>query len=909
MANYGAKYTRENMLAEIAKQPTQPVGQFAAGATAEDYGLQVGKPYVPKQDPFGFLGPLGKAIDFIDTPRAMLVSGLQETIDLFQGEGFSVTDWYEQSKDNYMVGELLQNEGWGTDSGWDVLIGLPLDVALDPITYMLGPYGRGMSYAKNALGAIGFAAKMKNVAKAASKAAAVADKAGDAATAAREAAKASRYREGAAAVVKNNAISAAPKEILEEMGFKAAGGITFTTPGTGRLGRKIIERPLDRVLGGLLSKILDPKRISQIPKFMIDDATFDLWGTSLKAQRNRDLVQEAMGLLKRGKNIDHLAHGQGLKNIRQAAKIANSMAVDTGLYIPGTYGLAMKAMLGPGRLWGTAMVRTPFMDDVHKAFTSNDKGAVRRMMRGTGLRAKELTTEDRLVGLEMWDGLQTAMTAERTFGVQFTERLVGLRNVLDEINDGLREAGQAEITVEDMIRMGQVDNAWHMTPEGRRINNLEGDVADDVLEALDDPQQAQELLKQRGTIPTSWEAQIRIKKFWDDVRKDFNKALEMDGQPGFNSIEEMLDDFYVARFLDMETDVAQKVTDKGFWKAPADHRHTSGMRGSPTQPRTYKPGETFLGRVLVSPAEHPQGLSIVDQMKVIGKEIIGDDFVSMYSEDFWYVAERWGNVMGSRVRHQRWINELERAGVIQRGTYTAERGLRLTYNVDIVEELESLVKTINKEYGKTQTAFDNSTKQIEAARRRAVAALGEQDEVQQQAGNILVRMNNQLTELQTLINEFEDVADVIGFSPKAKQYLLDLLDGKMALRTSKEAALEADILEEIVQFIEPLAQRLATLRKAQNQLRETFERLGAAGDQFEQVAVLGNPEMLSQIQMFLGKLEAEITDLEKFVRYMTGNLHASAMADETVEMMETLVKLTDDINNPCLLYTSDAADE
>ena len=102
------------MLAEIAKQPTQPVGQFAAGATAEDYGLQVGKPYVPKQDPFGFLGPLGKAIDFIDTPRAMLVSGLQETIDLFQGEGFSVTDWYEQSKDNYMVGELLQNEGWGT---------------------------------------------------------------------------------------------------------------------------------------------------------------------------------------------------------------------------------------------------------------------------------------------------------------------------------------------------------------------------------------------------------------------------------------------------------------------------------------------------------------------------------------------------------------------------------------------------------------------------------------------------------------------------------------------------------------------------------------------------------------------------------------------------------------------------
>ena len=913
MANYGAKYTREKMLAEIAKQPTQPVGQFAAGATAEDYGLQVGKPYVPKQDPLGFLGPLGKVIDAIDTPRAMLVSGLQETIDLFQGEGFSVSDWYEQTKDNYMVGNLLQNEGWGTDSDWDLLIGLPLDIAMDPVTYMGGPFGAGMSVARNTLGAVRVAAKMKNVAKTASKAAAVADKAGDATKAATEAAKANKYRDAAAAVVKNNAISAAPREVLEEMGFKAAGGISLTAPGTGRIGRKIIERPVDRVLGGLLSKILDPKRINQIPKFMIDDATFDLWGTSLKAQRNRDLVEEAMGLLKRGRNIDHLAHGQTLKNIRQAAKIANSMAVDTGIYIPGTYGIAMKAMLGPGRLWGTAMVRTPFMEDVHKAFTSNDKGAVKRMMRGTGLRSKELTTEDRLVGLEMWDGLQTAMTAERTFGVQFTERLVGLRNALDEINDGLREAGQAEITVEDMMRMGQVENAWHMTPEQRRINGLVHDDAPSVSRQLDNadpedlthfdsPEYIEELFERiaRGdaVMPTRWEAQIRIKKFWEDVRTDFNKALEMDGQPGFNSIEEMLDDFYVARFLDMETEIAQKVANKDFWKAPADHRHMSGMRGSPTQPRTYKPGETFLGRVLVSPAQHPEGLSIVDQMRVIGKEIIGDDFVSMYSEDFWYVTERWGNVMGSRVRHQRWINELERAGVIQRGTYTAERGLRLSYDTQIVKDLENLVKTINKEYGKAKTAFTNSTNEIEAARRKAVAALGNQDEVQQQAGNILVRMNNQLTEIQTLLNEFEDVADVIGFSPKAKEYLLDLLDGKMALRSSKEAALEADILEEIVQFIEPLAQRLATLRKAQNQLRETFERLGAAGDQFEQVAALGNPEMLSQIQMFLGKLEAEITDLEKFVRYMTGNLHASAMADETVEMMETLVKLTDDINDP-----------
>ena len=98
--------TREDMMAEIGKQASQPIGKFAEGTTAEDYGIQVGKAVEPPGEPLGFLGPLGDLIMAIDKPRAMFASTAQETIDLFQGEGFSLKDWHKQVDDNYMFGAV-----------------------------------------------------------------------------------------------------------------------------------------------------------------------------------------------------------------------------------------------------------------------------------------------------------------------------------------------------------------------------------------------------------------------------------------------------------------------------------------------------------------------------------------------------------------------------------------------------------------------------------------------------------------------------------------------------------------------------------------------------------------------------------------------------------------------------------
>ena len=93
-------------------------------------------PPKPKKGKNKFLSGLGDLIDIIDTPRAIIVSTIKETGDLFQGEGFSASDWWNQTSDNMMMGEVLRD--WGVDLPMPLqfTLGLGLDIALDPLTYL-----------------------------------------------------------------------------------------------------------------------------------------------------------------------------------------------------------------------------------------------------------------------------------------------------------------------------------------------------------------------------------------------------------------------------------------------------------------------------------------------------------------------------------------------------------------------------------------------------------------------------------------------------------------------------------------------------------------------------------------------------------------------------------------------------
>ena len=82
---------------------------------------------------------LGQLIDIIDTPRAAIVSGIKEIGDIFDADNdFSIGEFVQQTRDNIMMGEVLRD--WDVDlpGPLDFAVGLGLDIALDPLTYMAG---------------------------------------------------------------------------------------------------------------------------------------------------------------------------------------------------------------------------------------------------------------------------------------------------------------------------------------------------------------------------------------------------------------------------------------------------------------------------------------------------------------------------------------------------------------------------------------------------------------------------------------------------------------------------------------------------------------------------------------------------------------------------------------------------
>ena len=199
--------TRQQILDAISGGAASPVARSA----------QVLTPQFEPKEPSGdinFLGPLGDIIDVIDTPRAMIASTAQEIVDVFQGEGFSPKDWWQQTSDNHLFGEVLRDSGVDLPGPLDFVAGLGLDIATDPLTYLAGA------------GVVARLARADKVVEALRVGANAADKAGDAV-------KAKRMTDAAARVAKSRSVLSAGKA-LDDIGISS--GARLTVPGTGRMG-------------------------------------------------------------------------------------------------------------------------------------------------------------------------------------------------------------------------------------------------------------------------------------------------------------------------------------------------------------------------------------------------------------------------------------------------------------------------------------------------------------------------------------------------------------------------------------------------------------------------------------------------------------------------------------------------
>ena len=203
----------------------------------------------------------------------MIVSTIKEVGDIF-GEGdASLSDWFNQSRDNIMAGEVLRD--WGVDlpGPLDFVVGLGLDIALDPLTYAAGA---GLVARAARLGDV--AGNLSQGIRAAENAAEVARKAGDTATAAAQTQRAKQLTDTFDVVRTRGVIAATASNpaVMQEMGIRS--GLHFVLPGTGRIGRRIIERPLTSIVPSLGQRAARRRvdELAQAPWLAGVDEGFDI---------------------------------------------------------------------------------------------------------------------------------------------------------------------------------------------------------------------------------------------------------------------------------------------------------------------------------------------------------------------------------------------------------------------------------------------------------------------------------------------------------------------------------------------------------------------------------------------------------------------------------------------------------
>lgn len=91
-------------------------------------------------DPGGIGGAVMSVLSALDMPRSAIASTIQETVDLFQGEGFSASDWLQQTRQHHGFGDIIADMGIDAGlGGWgNRILGFVGDVATDPLMWLGG---------------------------------------------------------------------------------------------------------------------------------------------------------------------------------------------------------------------------------------------------------------------------------------------------------------------------------------------------------------------------------------------------------------------------------------------------------------------------------------------------------------------------------------------------------------------------------------------------------------------------------------------------------------------------------------------------------------------------------------------------------------------------------------------------
>jgi hypothetical protein len=831
---------------------TEPI-KHRTRATPVIGGTPITRFAKPEREDGGFKGAFGKLIDVIDFPAAMVRSGIKENIDFYsnlaQGKnpfgegGASLGEWWEQTQDHMLMSEVLRETGiaekLGIEPGskTEMALGFGLDVISDPVVWTT--FGAGA--VPRVLKGMG---KVDGVIKALTKAS------GLAATPA----KAAELAAAAARVSKSKSILSAGKA-LDDIGIKS--GLTLTIPGTGRLGRHIVERPLSFATGGLVGKAARAQRAKYVPSFILPTEAFNV-------QRYAPQIADSMKLLKKGETAvaDMLLKG-GIpkelhKSIMDAAAFGRRLPITLPFSMPWSTPLLQVVAPLPGYAMRLA-TQIKVVKMVDNAF--NARAPIRRLKLSDD-------PDSALAGVYVEEAANTAAVAAGTFRGKLLGapgkppvgyRMAAKRANVPEEGSGAMRLGEKmkdfKISSEDMMRASD------------RPTFVNGVINPELPESF----------RRLGKQGTDFHEELL--KWWDDARLLTNDALGETRLAGF------ADDLYAARYL--STTGKKILGGEGFeFTGPS-------LGGSPWKPRTIlSPGayddkvaslgeaeaarlytDSFLGEMFESPIK--TGKSILDQRDEIGKRILGEqEYKGLFSDDFNEVVQRYIHNMTEGVQSGNMLRELKNVGVIYRSDASG-------ISMNLTERLKQIVGTVDesgKRTGGTIKTFENK---IDVSRVGA-ARLAQVDEAAE--GMKLVGATG-LPTPATSVSEM--LAPELGRRINAAMRSFEGLQWGTATWLPKDlrAAIKA------VNSIAPLptegwARIISEYAGAADEIGWEIRRLRKMVDGVDAAAKRAGTRGYAQLQA----QNRSIAVLESALAQMNGRMARGALNDRTVRAADQMVK-------------------
>jgi len=669
---------------------------------------------------------IGPLIDWIDTPRAMIVSGIKELGDIGKDDQtFSISEWVQQSRDNMLMMDVLRD--WEVDlPGWaEFGFGLTLDIAADPLTYMAGA------------GLLARAAKPADVANALRKVA----------KQPQNAARAADMLAAAQKVDRTGSILSAGK-YLDDVGISS--GARFTIPGTGKIGRTIIEKPL-RTIFPVIGRKLDDMRVRQLVGGTGKAGPGGLWRWGDETERALDLTNPNNLKLVRARVAQLRGEGPAVavkagSSADKAAQTAMRMAVE----MPGSAKLLAKipgnaAVVGvlastPGRAWANA-ADTRIGAAFGKAFNTNVD--INRMIRSSNI-------EEQVTG-------------------RWIQRLATQANVRSSRFAAMAKNGATNLK--------------------REIENAGYDFNEVMLAAENEVSHLFSIGSKYGVDPVAVALRKKARDYLDSLRPLVDEAL-----PYSDDLPEVVGELYLMRALGREG---------------AEHLDQTGrLKGR--VPQAVLDGEMVMGssfsrRNWITPkgmkeviTQNVKGLDdTIDISKLraelgIADDVVGDDELieaiteSLYREEGFKIVGRDDHVYTNRT-HVGTFKDIEAGSIRDQ----LSRMGKEAYGDEWVDIFDSDFTKALTQYISDHERFIRSQYVVDGLAQRGITVRGASGQLSRKAAERLTRQVNQAGQKLTKAEIARDRAA----AAKAKQ--ADMVDyytgeaGKAGSKTSQAAATKA----------------------------------------------------------------------------------------------------------------------